>query len=137
MAFPIHLHDDTATPRTVDISGLTTSYITSHSKYGDSTSANYINDIDRTLTLTGLASQEVTIEIEYMELDGATTGDCDPDDQLVITAATPAIVDICSDETDGSPYPSYTANLGSNQMSFQFITNGNTEKAGFWIKFSG
>ena len=116
------------------MAGKTNGYIVTHSKYGDSVSPNYDHDIDCTLTLINLASQEVNIEVEYMELEGYTNDDCD--DRLVITGATPTLTAICSTTTE-APYPTYTANLDSNLMSFKSITNGFDENDGFRIKVAG
>ena len=132
MATPVYLDSGTPNQRTVDVTGLSYGYITSHSEYGDSIKDVYEFNLDRTLTLTGLATHQVQLDVEFLQFERYTDGDCD--DKLVITTTSPALPDIC---TDAPPIRQYTANLNSNQMSVRFITNGFDEGTGFWMKYTG
>ena len=132
MATPVYLDSGTPTSREVDVTGLSYGYITSHSKYGDSTDPQYEPNLDRTVTLTGLATPQVQLDVEVMQLEGYNDNNCD--DKLVITTTNPALPDICA---TAPPSRQYTANLNSNQMSVQFVTNAFDENNGFWMKYTG
>ena len=105
-------------------------YVVSHSKYGDSASPDYDNDIDSTLTLQNLESQSVKINVIVLVMEGNDNDDCD--DSLTITTADPSLPVICSDATS-----TFTASLTSAEMSLQFQTNDADVGIGFLLKYTG
>ena len=125
---PIYLDANSPSARTIDVAVASYGYIVSHLRYENIVDGKYEQNIDRTVTLTNLATRRVQIDIEYLDMGGWVNDACD--DKLVITT-TPRLPDICS------PVPSqFIANLSSNQISFQFFTNPFTEGNGFWLKYS-
>ena len=132
VALPVYLDNVGLNPRTIDISGVSSLYVVSHNAYGSSLSPNYVSEIDRKLTLTGLSSQQVQIDIIALEMEGYDNGNCEPDDRLEISISDPPIEFICSDTP-----ASHWAYLTNNELSLRFVTNTYTEDIGFWLQITG
>ena len=130
MAVPIYLDGIDTNPRSLDMSGVMSAYIVSHSAFADATSGTYGVDIDRTLMLTSLESTDLKIEVISLDMEDRANDNCM--DSLTITTSDPVLPEICS----ATP-ATHTASFTSNEMSLRFQTNDVTNGDGFLIKLIG
>ena len=129
VATPVHQGNGEQPSRSVDISGIHHGYIVSHSRFGDAVRPNYSPKTNSTLTLGSLCTQTVQVNIEYLDMEGYETGECYADDQLKITGLSDAICGVTPN--------TFTVNLDTDEISFQFTTNDFDEGKGFWLQYRG
>ena len=111
--------------RTVSFADKTLGYVVSHSRYP---AGNYTNDIDDLLKFTNLKSQNISLKIMNLKMEGYPTGECEADDQLIVTGIDDAI---CSNNPSN-----FNFTIPECEISFHFVTNKFTNNSGFLIEFT-
>ena len=129
VATPLYLLNNPRRVRAIDVSGVQYGYIVSHSYYGETLTPYYPSGIDRKVILRNLDTQEVQINIEYMDMEGLETGSCYDGDHLEVKGV---MKDIC-----GLRPNRFTVKLSSNEIYFRFTTNWFKEGRGFWLRYNG